>query len=123
MQLETIHRNYEPTKRVQAHVEERADKFEKYIHDLQRVRFTLLVERLDQVCEIHLHYRGRDFHSKADSEDMLTSVDKASASMEKQLRRFKTKVTDHNSRFSTPGITSAAALEASIDREGGDEED
>lgn len=116
MQLETINRNYEPTKRVSTTIEERADRFTKFVQDHMQVRFTLTGERLEYVCEIHVHVKGKDFHTRANSEDMLGSVDRACASMEEQLRRHKAKRKDHKVRSKRPGFTSAAALEATFDQ-------
>ena len=115
MQLDITPRNYQPTKRVRDTVEERAERFSKYA-EVDRVRVTLTAEHVEQICEIHLHALGKDFHSKASSEDMLSSVDKATATLEKQLRRYKDKRADarKKGRFEQPGVTSAAALEASL---------
>lgn len=117
MQVELIPRNYKPTKRVRETVEDKAEKFQKYT-DFDEIRFTLGVEKLDQICEIHLRARGHDFHVRSSTEDMLAAVDQASASMEKQLRRFKSKIVDSRKARGVPrGMTSAAALEAAIDSE------
>ena len=76
---------------------------------------TLTGESVEQICEIHVHVLGKDFHSKASSDDMLASVDRATATLEKQLRRYKTKRDDARKRgFDQPGVRSAASLEASI---------
>lgn len=112
MQFDIQSRNYEPTKRVRSTIEERSQKLLKFA-DIDRLRFTLTGEHVQNVCEIHVHVLGKDFHSKAASEDMLSSVDKAVAVLEKQLRRYKGKRKDQ--RRGVPGDqSSAAALEASI---------
>lgn len=112
MQFDIQSRNYEPSKRVRDTIEERSRKLLKFA-DIDRLRFTLTGEHVDSVCEVHLHVLGKDFHSKATSGDMLASVDKAVAVIEKQLRRYKDKRNDarrgHGSEQS-----SAAALEASL---------
>lgn len=111
MNLELTTRGYEATKRVRDTVEERCEKFSKYASDLQQVRITLTGERVEFLCEIHVHSHGRDFHSKAATSDMLASVDKASASMEQQLRRHKDRRSGKHSRNDHHGETSAVALE------------
>jgi putative sigma-54 modulation protein len=112
VQLDIQSRNYEPSNRVRNTIEERSQKLLKFA-DIDRLRFTLTGEHVEHVCEIHVHVLGKDFHAKASSEDMLSSVDKAVAVLEKQLRRHKSKRKDvrrgHGSEQS-----SAAALEASI---------
>lgn len=120
MHVEITPRNYQLTQRVRDHIEERASKFTRYAHDLKQARFTLIAEKLDMGCEIHIHLRGRDFHATARSQDMLTSVEQACASMDEQLSRHKAKVTDHKARFAQPGLTSAAALEKSLGAPGAD---
>lgn len=112
MQFDIQSRNYEPSKRVRTTIEERSQKLLKFA-DIDRLRFTLTGEHVENICEIHVHVLGKDFHSKASSEDMLNSVDKAVSVLEKQLRRYKGKLKDtrrnHEGEHST-----AAALEASI---------
>jgi putative sigma-54 modulation protein len=115
VQFDIHSRNYEPSKRVRSTIEERSQKLLKFA-DIDRLRFTLTGEHVQSICEVHVHVLGKDFHSKAASEDMLSSVDKAVAVLEKQLRRYKTKRED--ARRGAPGdsngLSSAAALEAEI---------
>lgn len=114
MQLDITTRNYEPSKRVRDTVDEKAQKFLKYA-DIDRVRYTLTEEHVEFICEVHIHCMGKDFHAKASSEDMLASVDRASASLEKALRRYKTKRDDAKKvKFEQKGLTSAAVLEATL---------
>lgn len=112
MQFDIQSRNYEPSKRVRSTIEERSQKLLKFA-DIDRLRFTLTGEHVDNICEVHLHTLGKDFHSKATSEDMLASVDKAVAVLEKQLRRYKDKRNDARRGHGSEG-SSAAALESSI---------
>lgn len=114
MQLDITSRNYDPSKRVRDTVEEKAQKFLKYA-DIDRVRYTLTEEHVEFVCEVHVHCMDKDFHASASSEDMLNSVDRVSASLEKALRRYKTKRDDaKKAKFDQKGLTSAAVLEASL---------
>jgi len=113
--LEITPRNYQPSKRVESHVEKYAEKFPKYVHDLLRVRFTLVGEKHEHRCEVHIHANGKDYHTKGSHEDMLVAVDKAANSMEEQLRRDKAKRVDQKNRGARSGLSSAAALEASLE--------
>lgn len=110
MNLEITNRNYEPSKRVRDHAHERIQKFDKYLRDLSQVRVTFAEEKLDKVCELHLRAYGKDFHSRAESPDMLSSVDRACSSMEEQLRRHRDRVTDQR-KGHKPTMSSAAAME------------
>ena len=112
MQFDIQSRNYEPSKRVRNTIEERSQKLLKFA-DIDRLRFTLTGEHVENICEIHVHVLGRDFHSKASSEDMLSSVDKAVSVLEKQLRRYKEKRGDER-RGRRTNERSAAALEAAL---------
>jgi len=112
LQFDIQSRNYDPSRRVRETIEERSQKLLKFA-DIDRLRFTLTGEHVDSVCEVHLHVLGKDFHSKASSGDMLASVDKAVAVLEKQLRRYKDKRNDAR-RGHGGEQTSAAALEASL---------
>jgi len=111
VQFDIQSRNYEPSKRVRSTIEERSQKLLKFA-DIERLRFTLTGENVENICEVHVHVLGKDFHSKAASGDMLASVDKAVAVLEKQLRRYKAKRNDV--RKGHAGEKSAAALEAAL---------
>jgi ribosomal subunit interface protein len=115
LQFDIQSRSYEPSKRVRETIEERSQKLLKFA-DIDRLRFTLTGEHVDSVCEVHLHALGKDFHSKASSGDMLASVDKAVAVLEKQLRRYKDKRNDAR-RGHGGEQSSAAALESSLQTE------
>jgi len=115
-------RNYKPTARVRETIEDKSQKLLKYA-DVDRVRYTLSEENLDLVCEVHLHVMGKDFHAKASSEDMLNSVDQASAALEKQLRRYKSKREDRRKAPDASGMNSANALEATLASEAASEPD
>jgi putative sigma-54 modulation protein len=110
MNIEITSRNYEPSKRVRDHAEERITKFDKYLRDLSQIRLTLSEEKVAKLCEIHLRAYGKDFHSHASAEDMLQSVDRACASMERQLSRHRDRLTDQR-KGSKPPISSAAEME------------
>lgn len=113
MQLDIQPRNYKITARVRENIEDKSEKLLKYA-DVDRVRYTLVEENVDFICEIHVHVMGKDFHAKASTEDMLSSVDQASAALEKQLRRYKSKRDDRRNAPDASGLNSAAALEASL---------
>ena len=113
MQLDIHPRNYKPTARIRDSIEDKSQKLLKYA-DVDRVRYTLTEENLDLVCEIHVHVMGKDFHAKASSEDMLSSLDQASSALEKQLRRYKKKREDQRNAPDASGLNSASALEASL---------
>lgn len=122
MNLDIATKSYDPTKRVRTTIEDRADKFTKFLPGLQQVRFTLTEVKIEFHCDIHLHWHGKEFHAKARTDDMLSSVEKACSSMDQQLRRHKAKRSDHRVRVDEPGTTSAAQLESSISTDGPVEE-
>jgi ribosomal subunit interface protein len=114
--LEITARNYDISRRVRTTAEERAEKFTRYVTELQNVRFTLTQERVDNVCDVHLHAHGKDFHAKISSDDMLSSVEKACSSMDQQLRRYKKRRADRRRRVETavpnPDEVSASGLDS-----------
>ncbi len=123
MQLDIQARNYTPTARVREAVEDKAQKLLKYA-DVERVRCTLSEEHVDRICEVHVHTLGKDFHARAASDDMLASVDRACASLEKQLRRYKSKRDDRRTApHDDSPLSSAAILEASVHPEPSGAED
>ena len=79
------------------HVEEKAQKFMKFLIDPVDIHVVLMVEKIRQIAEINVQSKNFTAHGLEESHDMYTSIDKVMAKVEAQLRKHKEKVKEHKS--------------------------
>ena len=84
-------RHFDLTADLKTYVEERLARYDKFADGLISAHVVLGVEKYRQTAEFSVHGRSGDFKGKAESSDMLTSIDAAYEKVEKQIRRQATK--------------------------------
>jgi putative sigma-54 modulation protein len=81
---------------LRSYAEERLGKISRYFADPLKVHCTLSVEKLDHVAQFDVTLRnGLQLHSSETTENMYSSIDMALAKMERQVRRYKDRITSH----------------------------
>ena len=98
MTLSILARHMELTDGLKNHVEERFGKLERFLDDQTRLNVTLAVERNSQIAEVVAKGPHALFQARESSGDMYTSIDRAAAKLETQLRRSHDKRTDQKTR-------------------------
>lgn len=88
-------RHFESTEAIKEHVENKLEKFKKYLIRPIEVHVILAVEKFRQQCEITMH--AKDFKAQAleSSENMYTSIDMAIHKIERQIRKHKEIIRNH----------------------------
>lgn len=107
-------KNMEITDGLRTAVEEKLSKLERYFTQDTTVTVTLSVEKERQKIEVTIPVKGTIIRSEQVSNDMYTSIDMAQEVIERQLRRYKTKLTD---RYQSGGGFQKAYLEKDYDEE------
>jgi len=98
MQISTTFRHMEASPAVREYAEERLDKIRKYFHrELLSAHATFSVERNhNHTAEFSLTLpNGIVLQARETTEDMYSSVDLASARIERQVRKWKEKIRTH----------------------------
>jgi putative sigma-54 modulation protein len=78
------------------YAEERLTKIKRYFADPLKVNCTFAVEKINHIAQFDVTLRnGLQLHSSESTENMYSSIDMALAKMERQVRRYKDKITTH----------------------------
>lgn len=97
-------RNVEVTEGLKAAVSEKIGKLEKYFHPDTEVVVTLSVEKERQKIEVTIPVKGNIIRAEQVSSDMYVSIDLVEEIIERQLKKYKNKITDkkHSAESFTP---------------------
>lgn len=94
MKFVIVGRNIEVTQGLRAAVEEKIGKLEKYFTPETEVHVTLSVEKDRQKIEVTIPVKGSIIRSEQVSNDMYVSIDLVEEIIERQLKKYKTKLVD-----------------------------
>ena len=92
MRIKITGRNIELTEGLKAAVEDKLNKLEKYFTPDTDVYVTLSVEKERQKAEVTIPAKGNYIRSEQVSNDMYVSIDLVEEVIERQLRKYKTKL-------------------------------
>ena len=87
-------RNLEVTPGLRSAVEDKIGKLEKYFNPDTEVHVTLSVEKDRQKIEVTIPVKGNIIRSEQVSNDMYVSIDLVEEIIERQLKKYKTKIVD-----------------------------
>jgi putative sigma-54 modulation protein len=87
MKVSITARHFDLTPDVKGHAETRVGRLVRFAGDLLKANVVLEVEKYRQIAEVSVHGRHGDYAGRAESTDMLTSIDGACDKVEKQIRR------------------------------------
>ncbi|MEE1030867.1 MAG: ribosome-associated translation inhibitor RaiA [Ruminococcus sp.] len=85
-------RNIDITAGLRAAVEEKLGKLERYFTPETEIHVTLSVEKERQKIEVTIPVKGNIIRSEQVSSDMYVSIDLVEEVIERQLRKYKTKI-------------------------------
>ena len=87
-------KNIEITEGLRGAVEAKIGKLEKYFTKETEVQVTLSVEKDRQKIEVTIPVKGSIIRSEQTSNDMYVSIDLVEEVIERQLKKYKNKITD-----------------------------
>ena len=94
MKFVIVGRNIEVTPGLREAVEDKIGKLEKYFNPDTEVHVTLSVEKDRQKIEVTIPVKGNIIRSEQSSTDMYVSIDLVEEIIERQLKKYKTKIVD-----------------------------
>ena len=92
MKFIIIGRNIDITEGLKSAVQEKLGKLERYFTPETEIHVTLSVERDRQKIEVTIPVKGNIIRSEQVSSDMYVSIDLVEEVIERQLRKYKTKI-------------------------------
>ena len=96
MQTQFVFRNMDSSDALRNYAEERQTKIKRYFSDPLKVNCTFSVEKINHIAQFDVTLRnGLQLHSSETTENMYSSIDMALAKMERQVRRYKDRITQH----------------------------
>ena len=96
MQTQFVFRHMDSSDALRNYAEERLAKIKRYFSDPLKVNCTFSVEKINHIAQFDVTLRnGLQLHSSEITENMYSSIDMALAKMERQVRRYKDRITNH----------------------------
>ncbi len=98
MNIEISGDNVEITDALRASVNDKLARIQRHFDNLTAAHVVLKLEKLVHSAEGTIHVGGRPnpIHAQANAEDMYTAIDELMDKLDRQVRRHKSKVTDHH---------------------------
>lgn len=87
-------RNIEITKGLREAVEEKIGKLERYFNEDTEAHITLNVTKDRQKIEVTIPVKGSIIRAEQESNDMYVSIDLVEEIIERQLKKYKSKIVD-----------------------------
>lgn len=94
MKFIILGKNIDVTPGLKTAVEDKIGKLEKYFTPETEVHVTLSVEKDRQKIEVTIPMKGNIIRSEQVSNDMYVSIDLVEEIIERQLKKYKSKITD-----------------------------
>jgi putative sigma-54 modulation protein len=91
MNVNVTARHFEMQDDVRDHAIQRVEKIQKFGHALMDAHVVLDVEKHRQIAEISVHGGHSTFTGRAESHDMIQSIDDACEKVENQIKRHADK--------------------------------
>lgn len=98
MQLTITARHFDLTNAIKEHIEDSCEKLTRYFNQIINVHVTLDLQNSRNIVEISLHASHYNLQSSAEEHDMYLAIDKAVEKSEKQLKKLKGKITNHQKK-------------------------
>lgn len=85
-------KNIEVTEALKEKAMKKVGKLEKFFHEDVEVHITMSVQKNRQIIEVTIPLKGGMLRAQGENGDMYASIDKVVDSLERQIRRNKTKM-------------------------------
>ena len=88
-------RNLDTSEALKIHTLDKLEKINKYLIKPTKTHIIFHVEKFNHIVEVTLNANGIQYVSHEKSENMYTSIDKAVAKLERQLKKYKEQIKEH----------------------------
>lgn len=96
-------RHLEVTPALRSYAKEKIKKVEKYFNNVTEAIITLSVEKYRHKAEVQLRVNGVLIQAEEVTGEMYSSIDKVMDKIERQVKKFKEKLTQHKGRGEAVG--------------------
>ncbi len=102
MSITIAGRHFDITSGLRSHIEAKLDRLRPHFENDIEADVVLSVEKHRHIAEVTMHLNGLHVHGRESSSDMYSSVDDVIHKMEKQLRKYKNRITSVKHRNRMP---------------------
>jgi putative sigma-54 modulation protein len=96
MNLHLSGHHLEITPALRDYVQSKLERITNHFDHVIDVKVTLSVEKLKQKAEATIHVPGNDLHAECSNDDMYSAIDLLADKLDRQVLKFKEKVSDHH---------------------------
>ena len=96
MQINITGHHVEVTPALRAYVTEKMQRITRHFDQVSSINVILNVEKLQQQAEATVNAAGRTIFAAETAMDMYASIDKLVDKLDRQVRRYKDRITDHH---------------------------
>jgi putative sigma-54 modulation protein len=96
MNLQLTGHHLEITPALRDYIANKLSKISNHFDHVIDIKVTLSVEKLSQKVEATVHVPGNDLHAECSNENMYSAIDLLSDKLDRQVLRFKEKISDHH---------------------------
>ena len=108
MQVTVIGRHIEATEALKQYATERFQRFEKYLPKNSQATITLsVVKKLHHIAEAMIKSNGMLIQASEETEEMYSSIDLLYEKIERRVRKYKERLTDHKHQTAFEGTADA----------------
>lgn len=98
MHVSVTFRHLDPTDALKEFAADKIGRIEKYLHSTCDAHVVLSVEKYMHQADITIKAHGVMMRGKEKSDDMYASIDRAVEKIERQVKRYRNKLTSHKPR-------------------------
>ncbi|TCO80140.1 putative sigma-54 modulation protein [Plasticicumulans lactativorans] len=96
MQMNLTGHHVEITQPLRDYVQDKIGRIERHYDNVTSAHVILSIEKLDQKAEATVHVAGGDIHAYATEADMYAAIDVLADKLDRQIKKYKEKLTDHH---------------------------
>ncbi|HBC56160.1 MAG TPA: hypothetical protein DCZ03_03270 [Gammaproteobacteria bacterium] len=98
MQLNISGHHVDVTDALRDYVENKFERLQRHFDHINNVHVVLSVEKLVQKAESTMHLNGTEIFANAESSDMYAAIDALVDKLDRQIKKYKEKITDHHKK-------------------------
>lgn len=95
MKLNIIGHSFDVTPSIETYTKDKLERLTHHCDYLLSVDIHFSIEKLKQTVKGTVHIKGHRFHADASEKDMYSAIDNLVDMLDRQLMRYKEKLTDH----------------------------
>lgn len=96
MQINLSGHHIDVTPALRSYVESKFERIERHFDHVTNIHVVLSVEKQRQKAEATIHVAGASIHADDEHDDMYAAIDLLIDKLDRQVRKFKEKKTDHH---------------------------